>query len=456
VRVLLVSTYDLGRQPFGLASPAAWLREAGYEVRCVDAAKTPLAEADVRRARLVAFHLPMHTATRLAGPWLQRVRRWNPDAHLCGYGLYAPLNEAWLRSLGVATILGAEFEADLVALAGALERGDTHFRPAGTTGLPRLRFRTPDRSDLPALTAYAALQAGDARRTAGYTEASRGCQHRCRHCPIVPIYNGRFRIVPSEVVLADVRAQVAAGARHITFGDPDFFNGIRHALRIVSAFAREFPGVSYDVTIKIEHLLHHARHLRTLVETGCAFVTSAVESVDDRILEILQKGHTREDFVRVAALCRETDLVLSPTFVAFTPWTTLGGYGDLLDTIEALGLVDHVAPIQLAIRLLVPAGSRLLEVPELRAFLHPFDAATLAYPWSHPDPRVDALQRDVATVVGRRLTASRREVFDAIAGLVRDDTGRRRVERPASRPGDARPPLASRATVPYLTEPWYC
>jgi radical SAM superfamily enzyme YgiQ (UPF0313 family) len=91
---------------------------------------------------------------------------------------------------------------------------------------------------LPPLEKYAQLVLpGGARRTVGYTEASRGCKHLCRHCPVVPVYQGHFRIVQREVVMEDIRRQVAAGARHITFGDPDFFNGIGHAVELVRALA---------------------------------------------------------------------------------------------------------------------------------------------------------------------------------------------------------------------------
>jgi radical SAM superfamily enzyme YgiQ (UPF0313 family) len=120
-------------------------------------------------------------------------------------------------------------------------------------------------------------QVNGERRTVGYTEASRGCKHRCRHCPIVPVYDGRFRIISPEVVLADVRAQIAAGASHITFGDPDFFNGIRHAEAVMRGFRRDFPQATYDVTIKVEHLLRHVDMLPVLRDTG-AFVTTAAVS----------------------------------------------------------------------------------------------------------------------------------------------------------------------------------
>jgi radical SAM superfamily enzyme YgiQ (UPF0313 family) len=469
----LISTYEMGRQPFGLASPAAWLVEAGLEVTTVDTTRQPLTVEAVREARLVAFHLPMHTATRLAVPIVRRVREWNPAAHLCAYGLYAPLNESLLRSLAVQTVLGGEFEADLLRLArelalgeegtcapGAtlwlhaadLAAGEKEGRPGSSPGrrpVPRVQFRVPDRRGLPALSRYASLQLPQGeRRIVGYTEASRGCKHRCRHCPVVPVYQGAFRLVPPEIVLADIRSQVAAGAQHITFGDPDFFNAVRHALAIVEGLAREWPDVTYDVTIKIEHLLRQADVLPRLRDTGCLFVTSAVESVDDRVLQRLEKHHTAADFAVAVRLCREAGLVLAPTFVPFTPWTTLEGYGGLLETVEALDVVEHVAPIQLAIRLLIPEGSLLLELDDVRGVIGPFDHGTLAYPWRHVDPRVDALQVAVMDLVGARLNAPRREMFEAVCELASSHGGRsRRVSST---------PLRPRATIPYLNEPWYC
>lgn len=441
VRVLLVSTYDLGRQPFGLASPAAWLREAGVQVTCADLSRETLSADAVREANLIAVFLPMHTATRLAIPVIDRARALNPSAILCAYGLYAPLNARLLREHGVDHILGGEFEAALRDLA--LSR-----RLSSDGAIQRLQFRTPDRSSLPPLSRYATLQVGSEQRIAGYTEASRGCKHRCRHCPIVPVYEGRFRVVPVATVLADVRAQVQAGARHITFGDPDFFNGIGHARAIIEAFGREFPAVTYDVTIKVEHLLQHADVLPRLRETGCAFVTTAVESIDDDVLARLQKGHTRADFERVVGLFRASDLTLSPTFVAFTPWSTLDSYCELLEAIARLELVENVAPIQLAIRLLVTEGSRLLELSDVRGLCREFDPGSLTYPWNHPDARVDWLQQQIASAVGVRSAAPRHELFDAIWRMAHETAG-------APRPS-AIPEVRPRTSIPYMNEPWYC
>ena len=393
MKILLISTYELGRQPFGLASPAAWLRRRGHEVTCLDLSRQPLGEEAVREARLIAFYVPMHTAARLTLELLEPIRHSNPRAHLCAYGLYAPLAAESLRAQGIESLLGGEFEQAMVDLAEHLSglSAFPQIHPLDSNiSLARLRFVTPDRTDLPGPKNYAHLvMPNGEHRLTGYTEASRGCKHSCKHCPIVPVYDGVFRIVDREVVLADIRQQVTAGAQHITFGDPDFFNGVGHAVPLVEALHREFPQLTYDVTIKVEHLRENAELLRTLRDTGCLFIVSAVESLDDRILEKLDKGHTRADFIGVVEECRRVGITLQPTFVPFTPWTTFENYLDLLEQLRRLDLVEAVAPIQLAIRLLVTAGSRLLDIEEIRNHVGPFDARSLTYPWQHSNPAID-------------------------------------------------------------------
>jgi len=457
VNIVLISTYELGRQPFGLASPAAWLKNRGHSVACLDLSRQTLDEAAIGAADGIGFYVPMHTATRLALQLVEPLRRLNPRAAICAYGLYAPLAAESFRKAGVDALFGGEFEEGLVQWAGQIAAAPETARGAAAQSgrlisLARQRFELPDRSGLVSLRNYAhlVLPSGE-RRTVGYTEASRGCKHRCRHCPIVPVYNGVFRIVEREIVLADIRQQVAAGAQHITFGDPDFFNGIGHAMAIVETLHREFPPLTYDATIKVEHLKKHEKHLSDLRDTGCVFVTSAVESLDDEVLLKLDKGHTRADFLYVAEKFRELELTLQPTFVPFTPWTTLESYLDLLQTLNELDLNEAVAPIQLGIRLLIPAGSRLLELDEVKEIVGPFEEEALVYPWRHSDERVDQLCEEVQDIVasGEKMKRSRTATFERIWQAAQEAAGV--SERP-----NAFFDLPSRATVPYLNEPWYC
>jgi hypothetical protein len=252
-----------------------------------------------------------------------------------------------------------------------------------------------------------------------------------------------------------VRAQVAAGAEHITFGDPDFLNGPGHALPLVEAMHREFPALTYDVTIKIEHLVRHRDALAVLRRTGCLFVTSAVESVDEHILRIFEKHHTGDDFRLAVALLREAGLAFNPTFVTFTPWTTQEGYLDLLHTIHDLDLVENVAPVQYAIRLLIPAGSRLLELPDVQRMVEPFDHAALVYPWTHPDPAMDRLYHDVRHAVhsGQNTGRSRRAIFEHVVDLAERAAGPRAHDRRVLL-GEGYHQRAP--AIPRLTEPWFC
>ncbi len=449
MNVVLINPYELGRQPFGLAEPAAWLKRAGFSVGCVDLSLEKLDPDRLREAKLICLYVAMHTATRIALEAIPRIREWGPRAHLCAYGLYAPVNERLFRTLGVDTVLGGEVEPRLLALAERLRAGEGGPQTEPVISLDKIPFITPDRSGLPSLERYAKLLLPDGgSRTVGFAEASRGCKHLCRHCPVVPVYQGKFRIVPLEVVIADIRGQVESGAKHISFGDPDFLNGPTHALRVVRALAAEFPGVTYDFTTKVEHLVKHPALLAELKQTGCLFITSAVEAVDDRVLERLDKNHTAEDFARAVGLLREADITFSPTFVAFTPWISLEGYVDLLERLVQLELVESVAPIQLAIRLLVPRGSYLLQLPGFEELLDPFDADLLGYPWQHPDPRVDELQAAVQEFIERAEGdgLERREVFSGIWSMAHDALGA---------PSPALPGFLG-TPIPRHSEPWYC
>jgi radical SAM superfamily enzyme YgiQ (UPF0313 family) len=457
--ILLVACYELGHQPLAVAWPLAFLEREGYRPAVMDLSVEPFDEAKAARARMVAISVPMHTALRLGVLAGERVRRVNPQCHVAYFGLYASLNADHVFAHGADSVIGGEAEASLVDLARSLEAGET--RPPRFVGRPdaravprleRLDFPVPRRDGLPSLKQYAHLDRGTGRaELAGYVEASRGCRHLCRHCPIPPVYGGRFFAVPEDVVLADIHQQVAAGATHITFGDPDFLNGPTHALRIARRLHRELPDVTFDFTAKIEHLLRHRTHLAELRRAGALFVVSAAESLSDRVLGHLAKGHTRRDIAEALAAAREAGIALRPTWVAFTPWTALEDYRELLDFVEAEGLIDQVDPVQYSLRLLVPPGSLLLSEAALQPHLGPLEHETLTYRWTHPDERMDTLQAGVAELVGRAAEGEDpARTFDRVRSLA--DRAAGTPERPAL--ADRLP--RDRVRSPRITEPWFC
>jgi len=457
--VLLIACYELGHQPLAVAWPAAVLEQRGFAPAVLDVSVEPLDAEKVRRARLVAISVPMHTALRVGITVAERVRRLNPGAHVCFYGLYATLNAEHLLAHGADSVIGGEVEEPLAALVESLESGRPGplpgvravGRPAGPH-IARPTLPRPSRAALPALKTYARLEHDGRQIPVGYVEASRGCKHLCRHCPIPPVYGGRFFVVPADVVLEDVAQQVEAGAGHITFGDPDFLNGPGHALDVARRLHRDFPLVTFDFTAKVEHLLRRAGDLPELGALGCLFVVSAVESLSETVLGHLDKGHTRADVEVALAATRAAGIALRPTWVAFTPWTTLRDFVEVLDWVAARDLVDHIDPVQYSLRLLVPPGSLLVDHPGMRPYLGALVAADFSYEWRHPDPRMETLQADVAALIAE--SAPRAEdpavTFDRVRALAATAAG-----TPAPAPMAPRR-ARDRRRPPRLTEPWFC
>jgi radical SAM superfamily enzyme YgiQ (UPF0313 family) len=457
VRILLVSTYELGHQPLHVASPAARLVKAGHDVRCLDLAVEPWDDSLLGWAEALALSVPMHTAMRLAMRVAAAARLSRPDLPLCFYGLYAPVARArTVRGLGARVIAG-EYEPALVRWADALDAGPTSGGDAlagDVVDLGRHRFVLPWRAGLPLLERYARFVDADGERLVGYVEASHGCAHRCRHCPVPVVYDGRIRIVEEDIVLEDVAQLIAMGARHVTFGDPDFLNGVHHSLRVVRALHAAFPDVTFDCTTKVEHILAQADVWPALAQAGCRFVVSAFESTNDAILGRLDKGHTVADESRAVALLRSAGIEVRPSWLPFTPWTSPADIGDLLAFVAQHDLVANVDPVQYTIRLLLPDGSLLLAHPDLAPHLGPYDPEGLSWSWSAADPKADELQAELAELVERHVAAGLdpTETFAAVQTAVRAcgvDAKAAEDRRPAVAPG---PP----GVRPHLTEPWFC
>ncbi len=457
--ILLVSCYELGHQPLSLAFPLSYLRQLGYAPVAVDTSVEQLENAVIRAASLVAISVPMHTALRLGTQLAQQVRQVNPGAKICFYGLYAWLNADYLLREHADFVIGGEFEQPLANLCAALQRGELNAPVKGVSSadhrvspsIERVSFPMPLRESLPDLQSYAhLLRDGEAIR-AGYTEATRGCHHTCLHCPVVPVYRGRFFAIPRSVVLEDIRQQVRQGAGHITFGDPDFLNGPTHSLRICRAMHEEFPHVTFDMTTRIEHILQHRDLMPEFGELGCLFVVSAVESVSESVLEHIEKGHTKEDVFEALKVLDAAGIAMRPSLLPFTPWTTLNDYLELLTFIEEHDLIENVDPVHLSIRLLVPPGSALLDRPESDEWLGELDEAGYTYRWSNPDPRLDVLQRDIGAIVERaeRDGAESIDTFYQIKETAWSAAG----QQPPAATGN---PRQTWRRPPRLTESWFC
>lgn len=449
MRVLLISTYELGRQPVHLASPAASLRRAGHEVRTADLAVDDLDHELVTWADRVAISVPMHTATRMADQVAGALAAARPELPLALFGLYAGVASAEFDARfdgeyepGLLDWVSNEIgsDPDAMGLGPASGSGSLHRH------LGRSEFVVPERSDLPPLDRYARLEMEGERRLAGAVEASHGCRHRCRHCPIPAVYDGRIRVVPGDDVLADISNLVAAGAGHITFGDADFLNAPPHSLGIIERAHQAHPDVTFDATIKVEHLIDHRDLLPRLAAANLLFIVSAFESVDDPTLEILAKGHTLTDMSRAIELTRQVGIHIRPTWLPFLPWTEPADIAEILDFLDHHDLVGATDPVQMAIKLLIPRGSLLEDHPAVTPHLDGYDEKALSWRWDFADPETAVLHKELETIAanasdcGQDTAVTLNEMREAVV----------RVS------GRALEPFHASSPSPRLTESWYC
>ncbi len=439
--VLLISCYELGHRPMGLTRPLSALEATGFSPDTIDIAVEPLDAEKVKHARFIGISVPMHTALRLGVHLLQRIREINPNVSICMYGLYAELNADYLLSHGVDFCISGDASIQLVGLVQSIvEEKQTEARG--------LRHKIVKNGKLPTLENYAQFEDNGEVRTVGYTETTHGCKHLCTHCPIPPIYNGKFFPVQRETVLEEIQKQVAEGATHITFGDPDFLNGPMHGLRILRAMHETFPNLTFDFTTKIEHILKHRKHFPEFAKLGCRFIISAVESLSEIVLTILEKHHTRADVETAIEIVHSTGIALRPTWVPFTPWTTLDDYLEILEFVNTHRLIYHVDPVQYAVRLLIPPGSYLLNRPETKVLSLTLNETAFSYIWTHPDPRMDELHKTVNTLVEN----------DARADVDALKTFYRIWELAADMQGSAMPKRnkTTHLSAPRITEAWFC
>ena len=396
------------------------------------------------RVDAVAFSVPMHTAMRLAGAVAREVRRRRPDLPIAFYGLYATVGQDDILGEVADALIVGEYEPALIAWAEQAGLGST--APVAERHLGRSTFLTPDRTDLPAHANYARLEWMGEARFAGAVEASHGCRHRCRHCPIPAVYDGRMRVVGSAPVLADIDQLARDGIQHVTFGDPDFLNAPRYSLDLLREAHAAHPELTFDVTVKVEHILNHAALWSELAGLGVLFVVSAFESTDQRTLEILDKNHTVADMAAAVSVVRSAGVHIRPTWLPFLPWTTPGHLVDLVGFLDHHRLWSATDPVQLAIKLLIPQGSLLETHPAVTPHLLRYEPESLTWTWNFEDPEAGQLHVDLDSIAaeasdcGAEASETLTSMRDRIAGSA-----------------DARfPPMPVSGPTPRLTESWFC
>ena len=444
MRLLLVSTYELGRQPVHLASPAAALAAAGVDVVTIDLAVEDWDMSRLDGVDAVAISVPMHTAMRLAVPMARELRRERPELPIAFYGLYAGVGQVEVVGEVADSVFVGEYEPHLVEWAITIGSDTERAGIRRSTG--RSRFHQPERSGLPGHDNYARLEWMGEARLAAAVEASHGCRHRCRHCPIPVVYDGRMRVVGADSVLADIDQLATDGIQHVTFGDPDFLNAPRYSMDLLREAHAAHPDLTFDVTVKVEHILAHSSLWPEMSDLGVLFVVSAFESTDEGTLEVLAKNHTAADMSEAVTILRSTGIHVRPTWLPFFPWTTPKDVAAIVGFIDDHRLWTATDPVQLAIKLLIPEGSLLETHPAVVPHLTGYKPESLTWSWRFADPTAERLYGGLDSIAA--------DASDC--GAEAGDTLHRMRETIAEIAGVDLAAMPASPPAPRLSESWFC
>ncbi len=375
MKILLTSFYDLGKQPKIIAEIVDKYSTSQVEFDCIDfSVDNP--ELNLHEYDALGIYAPMHTATVLSIEYLKDKKL---PKKVFTFGLYGSVLEDFNSSIKhINNIEDGELDSFL-GISKNLEFS--------------LKNNIPNRNIFPDISNYAHLVDGRNNLIAGSVETTYGCKHSCTHCPIPITFNGSFKTFSIEKIVNDVSNQVDSGAQHISFNDPDFLNGPVHALKVLEALNSKFPSITYDATIKVEHIIKYQKYFMQLSSLNMIFVISAFETTNDEVLTLLDKKHTNEDLSTAIELSQKANIDIRPTWMPFSPLANLQDLPNIIKLIESYKLRETVDPIQLTIKLLVPKHSLILDKTAIKKYIGEYDKNSLSYKWAYKHNEVEKLQQ---------------------------------------------------------------
>ena len=428
MKILLLSFYDLGKQPKIISELYKKLDNGSNQIDVVDYSieekNLTLDNYDV-----LGIYASMHTASVLAEQYLRDRKLPNK---LFVFGLYANVfSEMFSNFQSIHSFDSDELESLL----------EVQLNPNYS-----FKHSVPDRTILPSITDYSHIVDGSNNLIAGSVETTYGCKHECTHCPVPIEFKGMFKTFGTEKIITDVTNQVEEGAKHISFNDPDFFNGPKHALKILQLLNEKHPSITYDSTIKVEHILKYPDYFQELKNLNMLFVISAFETTNDHVLNILQKNHSFNDLNKAVELSLENNIDIRPTWMPFSPWTEQNDLISIIKLIENYKLRETVDPIQLTIKLLVPKNSLILKKPEMKEYLLDYDPASFSYAWKYKFPNIDNIQNELFTYVLQHESENEYTQYLGLVDILETHTNETLLNSEKY----------SQRIVPKLSETWFC
>jgi radical SAM superfamily enzyme YgiQ (UPF0313 family) len=409
IDIALVSTYEGGMQPLGLATAAAHLLSAGHHVKCCDSFIAAPSLEDLCHQDLVAFSIPLFESVEPAINLFSQTRQLRANLPIVFYGTYAMLNREALLAKGADGVILGDWEGVLVDVAAHISDGIG--LDESITGLATCRglaapvylrrgHMVPERSVLPALSNYSyseAVKRIGSGVVVGNVETARGCRFSCSYCSVFAASKQTVTVFPESVVLADIAQVAKLGATHVCFADAEFLNAPAHALRIVSQMHEAFPDMTFDFTTRADLIAEDPGRIDQIVSCGGKFVTTAFEFPKQEVLNAINKQFTVKTLKRALEVCRTAGLGINPTFLLFNPWISFEDLESFSQFLLENNLENEVDPIQLQTRLWLYKGSPLLRSPEVQSKIE--SENQFNYEWRHSDPDVEQVFKIVTSDV---------------------------------------------------------
>ena len=428
MKILLTSFYDLGKQPKIIAEIVDRYNSAEIDFDFFDFSVEDQ-NIDLENYDVLGIYAPMHTATILSIEYIKDKKLPNK---MFTFGLYGSVLEDFNSSIRYIK----DIESDELALF--LEINDDHQFS--------LKNNIPNRQIFPDISNYAHLVDGSNNLIAGSVETTYGCKHSCTHCPVPISFNGTFKTYSLEKIVSDVENQVNQGAKHISFNDPDFFNGPIHALKILESLNEKFPSITYDSTIKVEHILKYKKYFKELSSLNMVFVISAFETTNDLVLSILEKNHTSNDLNNSIEISQDFGIDIRPTWMPFSPWTELNDLSNIVKLIEKYELRETVDPIQLTIKLLIPKHSLIIKKPEINKYLGNYEKNSLSFKWEYENNDVEKLQSSLFDFILNNSELNEHKQYLGMVNIIEKYTDTKLLTNSSY----------DFKNVPKLSETWFC
>lgn len=254
-------------------------------------------------------------------------------------------------------VAGCVAQAEGEALLARAPFVDIVVGPQTTHRLPELIARAHRESgavldtDFPVDTKFDHLPPPQADGPTAFLSIQEGCDKFCTFC-VVPYTRGAEYSRPGAAVLAEAKGLVEAGVREVTLlgqnvnayhGGAPSGAGTWSLGRLIRALA------DIDGLDRIRYTTSHPRDMdddlikaHADVPALMPYLHLPVQSGSDRILEAMNRGHTRDTYMRIIDRLRKArpDLALSSDFIVGFPGETGADFDYTMDLIEQVGFAQ--------------------------------------------------------------------------------------------------------------------